>query len=104
MNYVYLGMVINGGSAGIYMMPESMNKKLFTKLQSLGEYFEIEGAFVQEVMMELGSPEMLSKFKSGLYQFFYNVGLGDSFFWCMQLKRNQAWDRRLDQPFADHRN
>jgi len=57
--YTYLGAVIKGGSVGIYMMPENMNKKLFAKLHSLGEQFEIEGAFVQEVMKELGSPEML---------------------------------------------
>lgn len=104
LNYDYLGAVIKGGSAGIYMMPESMNKKLFMRLQRLGEHFGEKGSFHQEVVKEMASPEMLTKGKSRLYQFFYKVGLGDSIFWRMQLKQNQAWDRRFDQPFADHRS
>lgn len=104
LNYTYLGTVIKGGSAGIYMMPESMNKKLFIQLQNLGEHFETDGTFHPDVEKELASPEMLSKRKARLFQFFYKVGLGDSIFWRMLLKKNQAWDRRFDQPFTDHRS
>lgn len=103
LNYAYLGTVIKGGAAGVSMMPESMNKTLFSQLQSLGGYFEENGSFHPEVVKELGGPQVLSKRKARLYQFFSKVGLGDSIFWRMQLKKNQAWDRRFDQPFVEKR-
>lgn len=103
LNYAYLGTVIKGGSAGIYMMPEKMNEKLFSQLKRLGEHFEMSGSFHPEVVKELASPYRLSPRKSKLLQFFYKVGLGDSIFWRMLLKKNLAWDKKFDQPFADNK-
>lgn len=52
LNYTYLGTVIKGGSAGVSMMPENMNKKLFFNLHRLGEHFEVSSSFDLEVIKE----------------------------------------------------
>ena len=99
LNYSYLGTVIKGGSAGIHMMPEQMNKKLFKQLRILGEHFELNGSFHMEITKELAKPNKLSKGKSRLMQFAGGLGLGDSMFWNMMLKKNNALGRKFDKPF-----
>lgn len=100
LNYTYLGTVIRGGSAGTYMMPEKMNKKLFKQLGMLGEYFDEHGCFDIEIVKEMAKPNTLSKSKSRLMQLLSRLGMGDSIFWNMMLKKNHAKDRRFDKPFA----
>lgn len=100
LNYTYLGIVIRGGSAGTYMMPEKMNKKLFEQLRVLGECFERIGTFDIETIKEMGKPFKLSRNKSVLLQFFSKIGLGDAMFWNMILKQNNAKDKRFDRPFS----
>lgn len=102
LNYTYLGTIIKGGSAGTYMMPERMNKKLFRQLGLLGEYFEINGSFEIEIVKELAKPNKLSKGKCRLLQFLNGLGLGDSMFWNMMLKKNNASGKKFDKPFADN--
>lgn len=101
LNYTYLGTVIRGGSAGTYMMPEKMNKKLFEQLRVLGEYFEENGTFNLETVQEMGKPFKLSKDKSLLLEFYSKIGFGDAMFWNMMLKQNKAKDKRFDKPFSD---
>lgn len=100
LNYNYLGTVIKGGSAGTYMKPEKMNKRLFQQLRSLGEYFDQNGSFDTKVMEELGKPYELSKGKCSLIKLLGKLGLSDNMFWNNMLKKNNALDRRFDKPFA----
>ena len=100
LNYTYLGTVIKGGAAGTSMMPERMNKRLFRQLRMLGEYFEKNGSFDVEVIKELAKPNKLSKIKSGLLQFLFRLGLGDSIYWNYMLKQNNAFNKKFEKPFA----
>ena len=104
LNYTYLGTVIRGGSAGINMMPEKMNKKLFKQLNKLGEYFDENHAFDIKVVKEMAKPNILSKRKCQMMKFVGRCGLGDSMFFNMMLKQNNAIDRRFDKPFANERS
>ncbi len=101
LNYTYLGTVIRGGSAGLYMMPEKMNKKLFKQLGMLGECFERNGSFDTKVIKKMANPNKLSKGKCRLLQFLARLGLSDNMFWNMMLKNNNALGRVLDKPFVD---
>lgn len=101
LNYKDMGTVIKGGSAGVYMMPEKMNAKLFGRLKNLGAHFEQEGTFSKDIVEEMASPYTLTKGKSRLMQLFFKIGLGDSIFWRMQLKSNHALAKKSDRPFAD---
>lgn len=100
LNYSYLGTVIRGGSAGISMMPQSMNKKLFKQLNQLGAYFECNGMFDPDRVKALGSVQSLSKGKCFLFEALGKVGLSDAIFWNGMLKNNKAFERRFDKPFA----
>lgn len=100
LNYTYLGTVMRGGSAGTYVMPEQMNKRLFKQLGALGEYFDEHGSFDMETMNEMAKPNTLSKGKSKQLQFLNGFGLGDSMFWNMMLKQNNAKDKKFDKPFV----
>lgn len=102
LNYNYLGTVVRGGSSGIYMMPDKMNKKLFKQMQMLGEHFEKEGSFNIEIMNEMGKLIELSKGKSRMFQFLSRIGIGDSIFWNQMLKKNNAMDKVFDRPFLDN--
>lgn len=100
MNYESAGIVVHGGSAGVYMMPEKMNRKLFELLHTLGKSLCDTGAFEQEAMEELRKPYQLTKGQSRMYQFMAKLGVGDAMFWNMQLKQNDAMKHRYDKPFA----
>ncbi len=100
LNYHYLGTVIKGGSAGVYMMPDKMNAKLFAKLAKLGLFFEQNGSFRKDIMEELATPKSLTKMRSRMMQFYFKIGLGDSIFWRMLLRNNHASDKKFDRPFA----
>jgi NAD(P)H-dependent FMN reductase len=100
LNYAYLGTVIRGGSAGISMMPESMNKKLFKQLNQLGACFERNGTFDRDIVKALGSVQSLSKGRCFLFEALGKVGLSDAIFWNGMLKNNKAFERRFDRPFV----
>lgn len=102
LNYTYIGTVIRGGSAGTYMMPEKMNKKLFEQLRVLGEYFDKNGAFNLEIVKEMAKPSKLSKIKTLQLEFLSKIGLGDTLFWNMMLRQNKAKGKRFDKPFSAH--
>lgn len=103
LNYTYLGTVRRGGSAGIYMMPEMMTKKLFKQLRMLGKHFGSSGAFDKKIAKELVKPYSLSKGKSRYLQFMNQLGIGDSMFWKSMLKKNNALGKKFDKPFAAER-
>ena len=98
-NYKYLGTVIKGGSAGVSMMPEKMNRGLFLHLRALGERFSLDGTFDPEVIKVLSKPVTLSKKKCRMLQTMSRIGLGDRMFWNDMLKRNKAFPNRFDRPF-----
>jgi multimeric flavodoxin WrbA len=101
LNYTYLGTVIRGGSAGVSMMPENMNKKLFAQLKTLGEQFDLNGSFDKEVIKTMARPVNLSKGKCRMLQCMNRFGIGDSMFWRYMLKTNKAFDKRFDKPFRN---
>lgn len=97
LNYNYLGTVSKGEAAGIYMYP-NMFKKVFTLLNDLGTTFEETHTFDAEIVKELAEPYELSGFKLALLRFVNVVGLGN-IGWHTMLRRNNAFEKRLDKPF-----
>lgn len=100
LNYAYLGTVVRGGSAGVSVMPEKINRKLFSCLRALGEHFELDGTFDKGLVKRISRPLTLSKAKCGLLQFMARMGLGDCMYWNHVLKSSKAFDKRFDRPFA----
>ena len=100
LNYACLGTVIRGGSAGVSVMPEKMNRKLLSRLRALGEHFELDGTFDKNLVSLITRPLTLSKAKCGLLQLMSRMGLGDCMYWNHMLKSSKAFDKRFDRPFA----
>ena len=100
LNYAYLGTVIRGGSAGVSMMPEKMNSKLFSRLRALGRRFELDGTFDKDLAKLLSKTLALSKARCLLLRFMSSIGLGDSMYWNHMLKSSKAFDKRFNRPFA----
>ncbi len=97
LNCNYLGTVSKGNAAAIYMFPK-MFKKVLKKFSDLGKIFEETHTFDSKITKELGKPYKLSKFQTGVYQFFCDIGLNNIGSHRV-LKKNNAFDKRLDQPF-----
>jgi hypothetical protein len=92
-----LGTVSKGEAAAIYMFPK-MFKKVLRKFNALGRIYELTHAFDKKIIQELGKPYKLTKFQSFIYQFFCDIGL-NNLGWHRILKKNNAYDKRLEKPF-----
>lgn len=97
LNYNYLGTVSKGEAAAIYMFP-NMFKKLLRKVNDLGRIYEQTHAFDKKITQELGKPYKLTKLQVCIIQFFCDIGL-NNLGWHRALKKNNAFDKRLERPF-----
>ena len=96
----YIGTVIKGESAGVSMVPESMNRTLFFQLQELGEYYAGTRMFKESVTAALLEPYDLSKRRASIYKFIANTGVND-IMWKSMIRQNKALDKGKDRPFLD---
>lgn len=97
LNYNYLGTVSKGEAAAIYMFPK-MFRKVLKQINDLGRFYEENHSFDPKIVTNLGKPYELTRFQACLYQFFCDIGL-NNVGWHKMLKRNKAFDKRLDRPF-----
>ncbi len=97
LNYGYLGTVVKGEAAGIYMYPQ-MFKKVLKLISNLGVAFEKTHAFDKEIVERLARPYELSKLKLIILRLINKVGLGN-IGWHKMLRKNNSMDKRLDRPF-----
>ncbi len=94
----YLGTLVRGGCEGVHLMPESMNKKMFSTLYSLGEQLAEQGGFDTQTVRTLVSVEQYSKLLVPLFKIAVKTPIL-KLYWDSQLKTNQAYERRFDQPY-----
>lgn len=99
LNYNYLGTVIKGDAAATYMMPDNMNKKLFTSLEELGRYYSKTGRFSEQVICSFEKKYHMSKGSARFHQFLFKTGL-TNIFWNNMLKKHNAFENRFDRPFS----
>jgi multimeric flavodoxin WrbA len=96
----YLGSLVRGGCEGVHLMPESMNKKMFSTLYSLGEQLAEQGGFELQTVRALVSVEHYSKILVPLFKIAVKTPF-TKVYWDSQLKTNRAYDRRFDQPYTE---
>jgi multimeric flavodoxin WrbA len=96
----YLGSLVRGGCEGVHLMPESMNKKMFATLHTLGEQLAQQGGFEAQSVKALVSVEQYSKVLLPLFRIAVKTPF-TKLYWDSQLNANQAYDRRFAQPYAD---
>lgn len=100
MQFAYLGTAARGNSAGVTMMPERMNRALFSQIEALGAHYAQTGAFREDIVAQWMEPYSLKKSTAKKYEFLYKAGLGN-LMWNHMLRANHALDKKQDRPFAD---
>jgi len=96
----YLGTLVRGGCEGVHLMPESMNRKMFATLRTLGEQLAEQGGFDAQTVRALVSVERYAKALMPLFWIAVKTPF-TKMYWDSQLKTNQAYDRRFAQPYAE---
>jgi len=95
----YTGTVIKGGGEGIQSQPPWMTRRLFKSFYELGQTFGETGKFNEQIVLKLGKPEKLSRFR----MLFFNLlgkRLSQLMMWDKKLKENNAFDKRFARPYT----
>ena len=99
LGHIYLGTVIKGGVEGIKIMPPGMTKKLFSQFEQLGRYFAEFQNLDPQIMKQLRNPYRLSPLRIMFFKLMSKTGL-TNYYWNMNLKKNNAFEKRFDKPFS----
>jgi hypothetical protein len=91
----YKGTVIRGAGENIRVMPGLMNRGLYKAFYKLGEAFGKTGEFDKKMVANLAKPERLPKLK-----FWIVRTIGQKMYWDSMLKKNNAYEKRFDKPYA----
>lgn len=96
----YLGTVIKGSIEGIKVKPHWMIKKTLAQFEQLGSLFAKTGTFDEKLIAEIEKPVLLSGFTRFFISLLNKAGLMN-FYWNMQLKKNNVYDKRFAQPYKN---
>jgi hypothetical protein len=95
----YAGTIVRGGGESLQSMPEGANKKLWARLQTLGEQLARDGRFNSAELKAVAGTERFSPFTAGLLSVACKLPIVQ-FYWNGMLKKNGAWDRRFAAPYG----
>ncbi len=95
----YAGTIVKGGGESLQAMPDEGLRGLFSKLQSLGEQLKRDGRFDPETLSQVAGTERFSAGTAAALSLACKLPV-TQFYWNGQLKKNDAWGRRFDAPYA----
>ena len=95
----YIGTLVKGGSEGVRLMPENMNRKLFDALFETGRTFAETGQFDPLLLQQIAKPEKYPFYLAPIFKLLSRTPLS-SFYWDGLLKRNGAYEQRFAKPYA----
>jgi hypothetical protein len=96
----YAGTALRGGGEGIRMMPDRANARLFERMRAFGGDLLRVGHFDAERLREHAGRERYSPARAAFMGVAGRLPVF-SWYWNSQLKRNGAWERRFDAPYAE---
>jgi hypothetical protein len=100
LNAPYAGTIVKGGCEGVRMMPEQMNRKLFTGLLECGAELAQTDSLDPEKLHKLAKPERYSKAIAPLFKLVLKLPMMQSY-WNNQLKENGAFEKSFARPFDE---
>jgi hypothetical protein len=95
----YAGTIVKGGGEALQAMPDEALRGLFARLQSLGEQLACDGRFDPDTLSQVAGTERFSAGTAAALSLAFRLPV-TQFYWNGQLKKNDAWDRRFDAPYA----
>jgi multimeric flavodoxin WrbA len=94
----YIGTIVKGGVEGIQIQPDNMTKGLFEQIRKIGNSFSERGCFDSELLRQLSKPEQFPRVSGPIMKLLSMTRLLD-FYWDMQLKQNQVFNKRYSRPY-----
>ena len=91
---------MHGGSEGIRIQPENMNKKFFAHLTTAGGELASIGTLSDETIAACSRLERNSPLRSQILRNVYKLPVSQ-FYWNNQLKQNNAFEKRFAAPYRD---
>jgi len=98
----YLGTIIKGGVEGIKDKPLIWTRKLRNRFYRLGYRFGKNGKLDERLLQKLSQPHKMGNFKAEIMIKLNRTGLFN-LYWNHYLKKNNAFDKRFDQPYQKTR-
>ena len=95
----YAGTIVRGGGESLQMVPDDGLRKLFGQLEELGGQLARDGRFAPETLAKVAGIEQLTPVMVVLAPLAMMFPV-TQFYWNSQLKKNGAWDKRFDAPYA----
>jgi len=92
------GVIVIPGSEGFRLMPPNMTKKKHDAVMRLGQAFKSDTPYSPDDLIHLRGKEKTSKFGGFLFKLLSKAGL-TNFYWNSLLKKNNAFEKRYDQPY-----
>ncbi len=95
----YAGTIVHGGGESLQAMPEQANRKLWARLQTLGEQLARDGRFGAAELKAVAGVERFSRFGAFLASLACRIPVV-LFYWNGMLKKNGAWKQRFAAPYG----
>lgn len=95
----YAGTIIRGGCESLQQMPDQALNGLFKKLQTLGEELARDGRFSDDALAAVSGTERFSATQAAMWSLVFKAP-ASQFYWNGMLKKNGAWDKRFNAPYA----
>lgn len=95
----YAGTIVRGGGESLQAMPDEALGKLFGRLEILGGQLAREGRFDAATLAQVAGTERFSAGTAAALSVAFRLPVAQ-FYWNGQLKKNGAWERRFDAPYA----
>lgn len=94
------GIIIIPGSEGIRLMPPAMTKKKQEAITALGHAFLNQQSYTGAMLKAVNPHETMTTTAKVFFKLGSKLGL-TNLYWNSNLKKNKAYDRRFDAPYAD---
>ena len=96
---LYAGTIVKGNGEALQAMPDEALSKLFGTLRKLGEQLACTDRFDESTLQLVAGNERFSAATAAVVSLALKVP-GGQFYWAQQLRKNGAWNRRFDAPYA----
>jgi multimeric flavodoxin WrbA len=95
----YIGTITKGNAEGIRWGSAKQNQKIFQAFRGFGRNLAYDGKFDEAAVKELAGPPRFPGHMAAVFNFFRMLGLTDAG-WNNMLKKNKAYEKRYDRPYA----
>ncbi|MGO8759145.1 MAG: NAD(P)H-dependent oxidoreductase [Terracidiphilus sp.] len=96
----YAGTIVRGGGEALQSMPYEANRKLWARLEVLGEQLARDGRFGAGELKAVAGMERLSPLTAAIAALVCKAPL-IQFPWNSKLKKNGAWEQRFAAPYGE---